>query len=389
MNDLTPSSSPMVDVDLEDVGPVTPVKGINSQVTTAGGAVLVAAGDAVDGYIINPGTLADQGLTQLAVLYVDPTGIATPYQTATTVAIQPGGRYDFPPNVGTGIWVNSNSSGHRFTAVQIIPTSLIPPSQETLDAAYIQTNFPPTGPTGVLSPIFSYLYQEYSDDQDLQAFVDAYNSMMQDIVDTFNGLNLPNYTSDSISGDLLDWVGKGIYGMTRPNLSSGKYQTEGPYNTMMYNTQVYNQFDLLYPDIIALTNDDVYKRILTWHISKREGKYFTIQWLKLRIMKFLFGTNGTQPNIDNTYQVSITFGPNFEVTIRFITGIRTVTGGSMYDAWSTVNTDKFTYNTMMYNQLDSTYVNLTPLPNVDVFQEAVSSGVLELPFQFHYDIVIG
>lgn len=383
MNDV----SLVTDVDLEDVGPVTPISGVSTQVITAGTAVLVAAGDAVDGYIINPATIVDQGISTLNVLYVDPTYPATPYVTGTTVAIQPGGRYDFPPNVGTGIWVNSAASGHKFTAVQIIPTSLIPPSQEELDQAYVQTNFPPMGPTGVLSPIFSYLYQEYSDDQDLQAFVDAYNSMMQDIVDTFNGLNLPNYTADSITGDLLDWVGKGIYGMTRPNLSSGKYQTLGPYNTGMYNTQQYDYWDLLYPDIITLTNDDVYKRILTWHISKREGKYFTVQWLKLRIMKFLFGTNGTQPNIDNTYQVSVTFGPNFEVSIRFITGIRTITGGAIYN--DTYKGKWFTYNHLMYNELDSVYVALTPLPNVDIFQEAVASGVLELPFQFHYDIVIG
>lgn len=380
-------NAPLTKIDLSNIGIVTPIKGINTQVKTAGSPVLVAAGVAVDGYIINPATIIDQGTSTLNVLYVDPTNIATPYETATTVAIQPGGHYNFPPNVDIGIWVNSNASGHKFTAVQIIPQGLVPPSNETLLANYKQTNFPPTGPTGVLSPIFSYLYQQYTDDADLQAFVDAYNSMMQDIIDTFNGLNLPNYTSDTINGALLDWVAQGVYGMARPSLSSGKYQTYGPYNTGMYNTQWYNYWDLVYPDIISNTNDDVFKRILTWHISKREGKYFSIEWLKLRIMKFLFGVNGTQPNIDNHYQVSVTFGPNFEVTIRFITGNRFITGGAMYDSWS--NVDKFTYNSLMYGQLDSTYVNLTPLPNVDIFKEAVQSGALELPFQFHYDIVIG
>jgi hypothetical protein len=379
--------APRATIDLENPGPVTPVKGVNTIVLTAGSAVLVSTGDAIDGYIINPGTIADQGLTALNILYVDPTYPATPYETETTVAIQPGGRYYIPPLVGTGVWVNSKASGHKFTAVQIIPISLVPPSQEELLAKYKNTGFPPGGPTGVLSPIFSYLYQQYSDDADLQAFVDAYNSMMQDIVDTFNGLNLPNYTSDTINGALLDWVAQGVYGFPRPSLASGKYQTLGPYNTGMYNTQQYNFWDLLYPDIISTTSDDVFKRILTWHVSKREGKYFSIPWLKKRIAKFLFGVNGTQPIIDQTYQISVTFGPNYEVTIRFITGNRFITGGAMYDSWSSI--DKFTYNNMRYNQLDSTYVNMTPLPNVDIFQEAVQSGVLELPFQFHYDIVIG
>jgi hypothetical protein len=362
---------------------VVPIAGLSSKIVTAGTALIVAGGDAIDGYIINPSTVADQGIPILNVLYVDPTGPAANTTTNTTVAIQPGGRYDFPPNVGLGIWANSNASGHKFTAVQIVPLSLLPPTQASLDAAYIKGTFPPTGPTGLLKPIQSYLYQEYSDDSDLQAFVSAYNSMQQDITDTYNGLNLPVYTSDSINGALLDWVGQGIYGLPRPSLTTGRYSLYGPYNTAQYNSIQYNDYEIVIPDQPAFTNDDVYKRILTWHVSKREMRYFNIEWLKKRIMKFLFGINGSQPIIDNTYQISITFGPNYEVTIRFITGNRTFTGGAVYNA------NNFQYNAIQYDDFHSTYVNLVPLPNVDIFQEAVASGVLELPFQFHFDVVIG
>jgi hypothetical protein len=364
--------------------PVVPIRGLNTQVVTAGQSVTVAGSDAIGGYIINPATVADQGnLSSLHILYVDPTGPAKTVNFGTTVAIQPGGYYSFPSNVTTGIWVNSKASGHKFTAVQIIPEGAVPPSQQNLLANYTIGNFPPTGPTGLLSPIPSYLYQEYSDDDDLQAFVAAQNSMMQDIIDTFNGLNLPIYTKNPVSDKLLDWVAQGVYGINRPILVSGQYKTLGPYNTGEYNTQEYNYWDLLYPNQLAVTNDDIFRRIITWHVSKREGKYFTIPWLKKRIMKFLIGTNGTQPNVDQHYQISITFGPNSEVTIRFVLGIRTITGGAIYNA------NNFKYNTMKYNELDSTYTPLPPLPNMVDFARAVSSGVLELPFQFTWNVEIG
>jgi hypothetical protein len=368
---------------LGPIAPVIPIRGLNTIVAVSGQSITVAGADAIGGYIINPYSVQDQGLTKLHTLYVDPTGPAKTFETATTVAIPPGCFYSLPPNVPTGIWVNSKASGHKFTAVQLYLQGVAPPSQEILDAAYKQGTFPPSGPTGVLVPIQSYLYQEYSDDDDLQAFVAAYNSMQQDITDTFNGLNLPIYTKDPVSGALLDWVAQGLYGMSRPSLISGEYKTLGPYNTGMYNTQEYEYWDLLFPDQIAKTNDDIFRRILTWHISKREGKYFTIPWLKKRVAKFLYGENGTQPNIDQTYQISVTFGPNYEVTIRFVLGIRTVTGGTLYNA------NNFKYNTMQYNELDSTYESLPRLPNMLEFSQCVASGVLELPFQFTWKVVIG
>jgi hypothetical protein len=368
---------------LGPIAPVIPIRGLNTIVTIAGRSITVAGSDSVGGYIINPYSVVDQGLTKLHTLFVDPTGPAQTFETGTTVAIPPGGYYSLPPNVPTGIWVNSLASGHKFTAVQLYLVETSPPSEEDLLAKYKQGTFPPVGPTGVLVPIPSYLYQEYSDDDDLQAFVAAYNSMQQDIVDTFNGLNLPIYTKEPVAGPLLDWVARGLYGMARPSLISGEYKTLGPYNSGNYNTQQYNSWDLLFPDQIAITNDDIFRRILTWHVSKREGKYFTIHWLKKRIAKFLYGTNGTQPNIDQTYQISVTFGPNYEVTIRFILGIRTVTGGALYNA------NNFTYNSEQYNSLTSTYQNLPRLPNMLEFSQCVASGVLELPFQFSWKVVIG
>jgi hypothetical protein len=357
--------------------PVTPKSGLRSTIVVAGVSVQVSSASAIGGYIFNPREAHDQKLTIATVLYVDPTGPANNSESPTTVALLPGQRYDLPPESTYGIWVNSNSVGHSFVVVQIFPLQSPEPD-------YIQGNFPPIGPTGVLRPIPSYLYQEYSEDSDLQAFVAAFNSMMQDIVDTFNGLNLPIYTQDPISGALLDWVGQGLYGMARPSLTYNFPTILGPYNTYEYNVQQYNEYVYEFPNNIALTDDDIYRRVLTWHFSKGDGKYFSVPWLKKRVMRFLFGTNGTNPNIDNTYQISVTFGANCDVTIRIVLIDRTIVSGTLY------NDNVFQYNALQYNQLNTTAIDYPSLPNMVEFSDAVRSGILELPFMFKWnDVVIG
>jgi hypothetical protein len=360
---------------------LVPVRALASQIIIGGQSVLVATKDIVGGYIVNPATTKDQGISTLTNLYVDLTGPASTVRTNTTTLVQPGGFFNLPA-APQGVWVNSAASGHKFSAV-VVKTQATIDGENTPLPNYTAGVFPPGGPTGRLTTIPSYLYQEYSMDDDLQAFVASQNSMQNDIVDTFNGLNLPNYTQFPVSDLLLDWVAAGLYGMIRPSLSSGIYRELGVYNSAEYNTMEYNQRELLFPDQIVATNDDIFRRILTWHFSKGEGKNFSIQWLKKRVMKFLIGENGKNPNIDQTYQISITFGPNSEVTIRFVLGLRTIVGGAMY------NQNGFTYNSTLYNQLDSTYVAYPNLPNMSTFAEAIASGVLELPFQFTYDVVIG
>jgi hypothetical protein len=359
-------------------GALVPTAGLASVITVAGQSIQVSSPTAVGGYIINPDTTSDQGLTSLQILYVDPTGPAFDNISPTTIQLYPGVRFEIPPECTNGVWCNSNSSGHQFTVVQYI--QYVPPAFTPIVGP-----FPPTSPTGVHHPIWSYLYQEYSDDTDLQAFVAAYNSMMQDIVDTFNSLNLPIYTKAPIEGPMLDWVGQGVYGLARPSLRSGQYKVLGPYNTMNYgeNAAVYDGWELLYPNQIAITNDDIYRRILTWHFSKGDGKYFSIPWLKKRVMRFIMGKNGTQPNIDQHYQISVSLNPVGGATIRFVTGERTISGGSTY------NENNFAYNVVKYNEEDSIYVPLPSLPNMQDFYEAVTSGVIELPFQFKWDVVVG
>lgn len=186
----------------------------------------------------------------------------------------------------------------------------------------------------------SYLYQEYSDDADIQALVDAWNQIAQTYVDWFNSVNLPIYTGPVVSGSLLDWVGQGLYGVTRPVLPFGVSSDDGLYNALQFNELAFNETNISNASSFV-TTDDIYRRVITWAFFKGDGRQFTIPWLKRRIMRFLLGVDGINFNVDKTYDISVTFAGtivNIEVP-------------ASYDA-------------------------------AQIFQAAIESGVLEFPFQF-------
>jgi hypothetical protein len=175
----------------------------------------------------------------------------------------------------------------------------------------------------------------------------SYNSYAQQFVDWFNQINLPIYTSSLIAGTLLDWVADGLYGMLRPTLSSGLNQNLGPYNTALYNQLVWNGYKAIGADNVTVTSDDIFKRIMTWRLYRGDGQTFNPQWLKRRILRFLNGPNGTDPVIDNTYSVSVSYPSRFVIDI------------------------------------------ILPLtPNSVILQEAIQSGAVELPFQYTFNVSI-
>lgn len=241
-------------------------------------------------------------------------------------------------------------------------------------------DFPPLSPTVLPTVIPAYLYKEYDDDPDLQTFWAVYNALAQQYLNWFVQIGLPIYTGPLISGALLDWIAAGLYGISRPTLFSGKTRDVGPYNTWAFNSLPFNRLKRIGPQNYYVTTDDIFKRVITWLLFKGDGKVFDIRWLKRRVGRFLAGYNGTAPNIDQTYQISITFGVNNQVTIRLISGVRKVIGGALYD--------RFKFGTMRFNGIDTSYSPLTPLANAQVFQDAVNTGTLELPFQFTYNVVI-
>lgn len=156
----------------------------------------------------------------------------------------------------------------------------------------------------------SYLYVQYQGDADLQAFVDAYNNLAQQYLDWFNTVNLPIYTG--LSGLMLDWVGAGLYGLPRPTIGtpSGAVYNVGIYNMVTYNSGTVGAI---------VVSDDVYKRILTWKLSREDGQYMNIDWLKRRCKRFLVGANGTSPAISNTYEISvqITTANTIDIVINY------------------------------------------------------------------------
>lgn len=345
----------------------------NTEVSTGGNPVVAAYGPVRGGFITNPSLNTDQGISTAENLFYSITGNAAPYETPTTFVLAPGQTFLIPPGLTTNVSVNAPTSGHKFSAIIYGAPVPYPPT-------VIPGSFPPSGPTTIQGTIPSYLYQEYSDDDDLQAFVTAYNTIAQQYIDTFNQLNLPIYTGPLIVGSLLDWVALGLYGLERPTLSSGLNRNLGSLNTWVLNSLAFNAYKLIGPHNIAVTTDDIFKRIITWNFFKGDGNFFNIRWLKRRIMRFLYGTNGSNINVDQTYQVSVTFGVANQVDIVLISGNRRITGGAIFN--------RFAFNSLPFDAIKTAYTPITPLPNAAVFKEALMSGVLQLPFQYQYIVSI-
>lgn len=198
----------------------------------------------------------------------------------------------------------------------------------------------------------SYLYTEYADDEDLQAFVDAYNQIAQEYIDWFNGIGLPIYTGRMIVGDLLDWVAEGLYGVARPTISTGTVSRIGPYNTYAYNTLGFNYSRVLANVTYFTANDDIYKRLITWQHYKGDGFYFCISWLKRRVMRFIDGVNGTDPatSTNNLQDVSVVFTGTSEFEIK------------------------------IFNSADHS--------GAQAFAACVADGILNLPFQITFTVAL-
>ncbi len=158
----------------------------------------------------------------------------------------------------------------------------------------------------IQSIIPSYLYQQYADDSDLQAFVNAYNTLAQGYLDWFNQTPLALYTSTAISGSLLDWTASGVYGIERPVLATSSVTKVGGWDAKAWNSIEWNGFRVTQSGTAAIANDDIYKRALTWALYRGDGKQMTVQWLKRRVARFIYGANGSDIDIGLISNVHIT-----------------------------------------------------------------------------------
>ena len=223
----------------------------------------------------------------------------------------------------------------------------------------------------------AYLYWQYSDDDDLQAFVISYNSLMQGYLDWFNTTNLADYSSPAISNALLDWVGQGLYGYARPLLITQTVtgNIRGQYGSVFYGKQAYA---LLTKQIQAgtavLVSDDVYKRALTWHLYLGDGKQMSMQWMKRRLARFLYGVDGTDISINELQNIQITF----TTTTKYISAYGTAFYGSL------------AYGRIKKSSLVNDKIKIT-LPNIPLstqLKSLIDNKFLEIPFQVNLTVSI-
>jgi hypothetical protein len=151
----------------------------------------------------------------------------------------------------------------------------------------------------------SYLYDEYSDDADLQSMIQAFNDLSQGYLDWFNETPIAVYTSPYVSGLLLDWVGNGLYGIPRPEIIQSGAPSLGPWDSYAWGQLAWNGYIQGVAGNAAAVNDDIYKRALTWALYAGNGKQMSIHWMKKRVARFLFGVNGSDIDVGLMNSVSI------------------------------------------------------------------------------------
>lgn len=151
----------------------------------------------------------------------------------------------------------------------------------------------------------AYLYAQYSGDANMQAFISAYNGMAQGYLDWFNNNPLGVYTNPNMTGDFLDWIGTELYGISRPVLGSTTVSSLGEYASAYYSELAYGEFIVSESGRSQAVGDDIYKRYLTWMLYLGDGKQMSIPWLKRRIARFIYGSNGGDVPVSEFQNISI------------------------------------------------------------------------------------
>lgn len=189
----------------------------------------------------------------------------------------------------------------------------------------------------------AYPYVQFADDENISAWFDAYNSCALDYLNWFNNYPLFDYTNTSVTGDFLDWIANGVYGVYRTPIPYGDIRYKGPLNTYTPNDITLNTRVQLSSLSSFVMTDDVFRRVITWNFYKGDGMQFSILWLKKRVMRFLGGSTDDLSNIS----VSIS---SHAVTIKI-------------------------YNEDVYGSTLVTYL-----------ESVISNGCVNLPFNYTFSV---
>ncbi|STX01610.1 Uncharacterised protein [Kluyvera ascorbata] len=110
---------------------------------------------------------------------------------------------------------------------------------------------------------------------------------------------------------------------------------------------------------------------MTWNFYKGDGFYFTIPWLKRRVLRFLTGVDGVDVVNDQRWSISVLFSSS-GATISIIKGYRKLTDSATFNASA--------FNTRAFNQKSSVLIKSTEYEYAALFKQAFDSGLLHMPF---------
>ena len=218
----------------------------------------------------------------------------------------------------------------------------------------------------------SYIYKEFQDDPNVIAFSDGINSLAQGYLDWFNQTPMAVYTNANVSGPLLDWVGVNLYGIARPVISTSSTSSTGELATNVLGEHTLGTLTVINGGTAQVANDDIYKRTLTWFLYRGDGVQMSVEWLRRRITRFLYGVDGTDIDVGLIVNVSI------EVSSSFRKG-----------AYNTTF-----YNTIAYDSLSGplNHQAIITVPNTtfgQTFQSLFNAAILPTPFQMTYSVELG
>ena len=167
----------------------------------------------------------------------------------------------------------------------------------------------------------AYLFKElYRGDPYITPFFNAYNLAAQYYLDWYNENPTAVYTDSNISGNFLNFVALGLYNLRRPVLSDTNFiEGENAMNSLQINAQSMNyNANVRAGSGAVIVNDDIFKRVLTWHLYLNDGKQATMPWLRKRIARFIYGIAGTDITNDVLQYVNISFPSkgNIEISLN-------------------------------------------------------------------------
>ena len=211
----------------------------------------------------------------------------------------------------------------------------------------------------------AYLYDQYSDDENLQGFFEVLNAMCQGYLNWFNETPLALYTNPNVSGPLLDWVGESLYNIPRPVVSNVQQTVKGALASVPLTVLPIAGFQITESGTSAIATDDTYKRVLTWFVYRGDGMQMTVEWLRRRIARFIYGINGT-----DLTDVGL-------ISTVSLSQVNSQSGGVMGNGVMGLMVMGLAFSKVLHKGI----ANLPSYPMSSVLQELVNTGVIPLPFQ--------